>query len=353
MVALLREAKLQHSTGKRSRVTEEEHSHPMVHDESNWLVSYADMMTLLFGFFVLMYSFSKVDEEKFEVVKKDLVKYFGGKLKEAQGAWTLKKTVDEKLNSILLNGGQKEQLFNMEVQDNTLKIVFQSKVLFTSGSVELTPESAKVIDTVARELKKFPLEQIEVEGHTDIDQIQSGYFPSNWELSSARSSRIVRRLIENRLPEAIMVATGFGSSRPLFPHKDENDQPIAENKEKNRRVELHVKLKAEAAYNEKDLALLGFKTQLSPAQKVEQEQREKEANDLKSRYTESQKRLEEVNQKLREAQEREKSIKELERMAKKAQDIEAKIKSIEEKTKETVERTKDTPDETRNPAQTK
>lgn len=342
---------MQHKS--KSRVTEEEHSHPMVHDESNWLVSYADMMTLLFGFFVLMYSFSKVDDEKFEVVKKDLVKYFGGKLKEANGAWTLKKTVDEKLNAILLNGGQKEQLFNMEVQDNTLKIIFQSKVLFSSGSTELTLESAKVIDAVARELKKFPLEQVEVEGHTDIDQVQNGYFPSNWELSSARSSRIVRRLIENKLPDNIMIATGYGSSRPQVPHFDEDNQPIQENKEKNRRVELHVKLKPETAYSEKDLELVGFKVQMSPAEKMEQEKREKEANDLKTRFADSQKRLEEVNEKLKEAQEREKSIKELERMAKKAQDIEAKIKSIEEKTKETVDRTKDGRDETRKPAEKK
>ncbi|MBL7543677.1 MAG: OmpA family protein [Bdellovibrionaceae bacterium] len=338
---------------KKSRVTEEEHSHPMVHDESNWLVSYADMMTLLFGFFVLMYSYSKIDEEKFEVVKKDLVKYFGGKLKEANGAWTLKKTVDEKLNAILLNGGQKEQLFNMEVQDNTLKIIFQSKVLFGSGSVELTASSAKVIDEVARELRKFPLESIEVEGHTDIDAVQNPYFPSNWELSAARSSRIVRRLIENQLPDNILIATGYGSSRPQVPHFDENKQVIPENKEKNRRVELHVKLKPEATYDSKDLAMMGFKVKQSPAEQAEVEKREKEASDLKTRYAESQKRLDEVNQKLREAQEREKSIKEMERMAKKAEEIEAKIKSIQEKTKDTVERTKDLKDEARDPAQAK
>src|SRR3978361_1641788 len=53
----------------------------MVHDESNWLVSYADMMTLLFGFFVLMYSFSRIDEKKFEIVRKDVARYFGGQVK--------------------------------------------------------------------------------------------------------------------------------------------------------------------------------------------------------------------------------------------------------------------------------
>lgn len=338
---------------RKSRVTEDEHSHQMVHDESNWLVSYADMMTLLFGFFVLMYSFSKVDEDKFEIVKKDLVKYFGGSLKEANGAWTLKKTIDEKLNAILLNGGQKEQLFNMEVQDNTIKIIFQSKVLFAPGSVELSPDSAKVIDTVARELKKFPIEHIDVEGHTDIDPVQSAYFPSNWELSSARSSRIVRRLIENKVSENLLTASGFGSSKPQFPHFDVDGNVIAENKEKNRRVELNVKLKTEGSFNAKDLELVGFKLQPTPSEKLEQDRRDKEASDIKTKYAESQKRLEEANQKLREAQEREKSMKELERMAKKAQDIEAKIKAIEDKAKETVERTKESNNETRNPAEDK
>lgn len=332
---LLREEKLQH---RKSRVQEEEHSHPMVHDESNWLVSYADMMTLLFGFFVLMYTFSKIDEEKFEVVKKDVVKYFGGQLKEANGAWTLKKTVDEKLNSILLHGGAKEQLFDMQVQEDSLRIIFQSKLLFAPGSVELSAESAKVIDTVARELKKYPVQSIEVEGHTDIDAIQSPYFPSNWELSAARSSRIVRRLGENAIPENKLVAVGFGSAHPAFPHRNEAGQVIEENKDKNRRVELNVKLKPQASYSTTDLEMMGFVTKQSDAEREDTEKQKKEAEAIKNRYLESQRRLEDVNAKLKQAQEREKSIKEMERMAKKAEEIEKKIKAIEEKTKGTPDR---------------
>jgi chemotaxis protein MotB len=332
---LLEGEKLQH---RKSRVHEEEHAHPMVHDESNWLVSYADMMTLLFGFFVLMYTFSKIDEEKFEVVKKDVVKYFGGTLKEANGAWTLKKTVDEKLNAILLNGGVKEQLFDMQVQEDSLKIVFQSKLLFAPGSVELSAEAAKVIDTVARELKKYPLQSIEVQGHTDIDAIQSAYFPSNWELSSARSSRIVRRLGENAIADDKLVAVGYGSSRPAFPHKNSAGDVIEENKDKNRRVELNVKLKPQAAYSTADLEKMGFLPQQSEAAKAEMEKQKKDQDAFKARYEESQRRLEEVNSKLKQAQEREKTLKEMERMAKKAEDIEKKIKAIEDKTKQTTER---------------
>ncbi len=68
-----------HKAGRRKHGA---HIEPApVHDESNWLVSYADMMTLLFGFFVLMYSFSKIDEKKFEIVRKDVARYFGGQVK--------------------------------------------------------------------------------------------------------------------------------------------------------------------------------------------------------------------------------------------------------------------------------
>lgn len=337
---------------RRKRNHEEEHPKEMVHDESNWLVSYADMMTLLFGFFVLMYSFSKIDEEKFEVVRKDLVKYFGGSLKEASFAWSIKKNIEQKITNMMGQGGFKDQQMSIKVQDNSLKLSMQSQLLFAPGSSELTIESARLIDTVAQELKKLPLEQVEVEGHTDIDPIKSYVYPSNWELSTARASRIVRRIAENGMKEDFLVAKGYGSSRPEFPHLDEKGVSIEANKEKNRRVVIEIKLKPQQQnISYEQIEKMGFRktASIEDQQKIEElAEKKAQIDDMKKKLQDAQARFQEANQKLRSAQDLEKSVKEMETIAKKTEEVERKIQSIEKKAEETLTRTQKTltPDST-------
>lgn len=303
----------------------------MAHDESNWLVSYADMMTLLFGFFVLMYSFSKVDEEKFEVVRKDLVKYFGGTLKESEGASSLKKNIEVELSKMMGDGGFSDHV-KIKTSSNLVQLNFASHLVFNAGSAELTVQSAQVVDQIAKELKKFIVQEIEVEGHTDIDSINSPIFPSNWELSSARASRIVRRLAENGLDESKLVATGYSSSRPEFPHQSDQGEVIEENKNKNRRVVINIYLKPDGSLSASEMEKIGFRTVANDQIETEDDKIKKDLNskndDLKKRLQEAQKRYQEMSEKLKAAKELERSIKEMEKLSKKTEEIERKVQSI-------------------------
>jgi chemotaxis protein MotB len=100
----------------------------MAHDESNWLVSYADMMTLLFGFFVLMYSFSRVDDKKFEIVRKDVARYFGGQVKINP---TVKKT-EEEIQDIISAAGLDKKV-QVVARDSEIELRFNGSLHFIPG----------------------------------------------------------------------------------------------------------------------------------------------------------------------------------------------------------------------------
>lgn len=208
------------------------HESTMVHDESNWLVSYADMMTLLFGFFVLMYSFSRIDEKKFEIIRKDVARYFGGQVRVNP---TVKK-VEEEVKDVISQSGLDKSV-QLIARDSEIELRFQGALHFVSGTADLTKDSAfvlsKLIDLIKRNIKA---DTVSVEGHTDDEPISSKLFPSNWELSSNRASTVVREFEKYGFDPSKLTAKGYGSSRPLLPNRDSKGEPIKDNQEINRRV---------------------------------------------------------------------------------------------------------------------
>ena len=222
---------------KKKRAQIEEDSHEMVHDESNWLVSYADMMTLLMGFFVLMYSFSRVDREKFDVVAKEVAQYFGG---EVVNNPTVVK-VDKEIKKII-------EKLNIEKDDVAVKTTshgiilrFNGELLFKSGSAQLDDKMLPAMTEIVNVIRdQNSLEGIKVEGHTDDDPIYSPVFPTNWELSTARASRVVRQFEAAGVSSTLLTAMGFSDSRPVQPNRDKVGNPIKENQKTNRRVEITV-----------------------------------------------------------------------------------------------------------------
>ena len=146
------------------------------------------MMTLLFGFFVLLYSFSRIDEKKFEIIRKDVARYFGGQVRVNP---TVKKIEEEMKETITVAGLDKN--VQLIARDSEIELRFQGTLHFVSGTAELTKDSsfvlAKLIDLIKRNVKA---DTVSVEGHTDDDPISSRVFPSNWELSGNRASTVVR-----------------------------------------------------------------------------------------------------------------------------------------------------------------
>lgn len=203
-------------------------------DEEPWLISYADMMTLLFGFFVLMYVFASAKSGDSEKVREGLAKSFGG---------TYVPPYDELAEQLAQQAEEHPMVNLIELQQpkDGMEITFRSNLLFDSGSSELKPDVKKTMNMIAKLISKnVENAEIFVGGHTDDAPISTSRFPSNWELSTARASSVVREFIDSGYDSKMLIAVGYAETRPAYPNRDEKGIPIKDNREKNRRVVIKV-----------------------------------------------------------------------------------------------------------------
>ncbi len=214
-----------------------------------WMTTFGDMMTLLLTFFVLLYSMSEIDEESFEValtsLREGLGVFTGGRTIATQRLMD-GMAIGEDFNPINIQVMQQmmgeidqyiqeegvEDAVSMEVTERGLEVRFTGQVLFELGEAEILPEGEEVLSEVAELIREVP-NDVMVEGHTDDLPISTEQFPSNWELSTTRATRVARYFIENEgLGPDRFSAAGYSEYRPLVP----NDSP--ENRAQNRRVEV-------------------------------------------------------------------------------------------------------------------
>lgn len=211
-------------------------SHDEEHDPDAelWLVSYSDMMTLLFGFFVLMYVFASAKSGDAEKVREGLAKSFGGTYVPPY----------EQLAEDLAAAAKDDPIMNLvEIQEpkDGMEITFRSNLLFDSGKADLRPDVLTTMSMIAKLISKnVDNAEIFIGGHTDDAPISTRKFPSNWELSTARAASVVREFIKNGYEPKMMVAMGYAETRPAYPNRDVKNIPIKENREKNRRVVIKV-----------------------------------------------------------------------------------------------------------------
>ncbi len=210
-----------------------------------WMVTYGDMVTLLLTFFVLLLSFSSLDDVKFKEAasslnnelnilpkKVSILDYFKPRnLGESESDY-VKETIN-RINNIAKELGLEKDI-NVEMTDTGLLIQLGDKVLFDPGEANLKEKSHPVLKVVGDAIKTRAKEVL-VSGHTDNVPIHTTEFPSNWELSSARALSVVKYLIkEANVPPNILAATGYSEYRPIA----SNDTP--QSRQKNRRVEFLV-----------------------------------------------------------------------------------------------------------------
>ncbi len=233
----------------------DDHSASGEHHE-RWLISYADFITLLFAFFVVMYAISIVNEGKYAVLSEALGDAFGGRSMAPQAATSVEPVLplSHIVNRKRLEAARREQQRldalakdlsatllplvksgQVRVTQNArgISVEINASILFDQGEVELQPEAREVLGQVAGLLKDAP-QQIEVEGHTDNLPIATKQFASNWELSAVRAASVVRLFIEGGVQEARLAAIGHGSTRPVA----RNDSPV--NQARNRRVAVMI-----------------------------------------------------------------------------------------------------------------
>ncbi|MCU1486179.1 MAG: OmpA/MotB domain protein [Actinomycetia bacterium] len=244
----------------RRRDHEEEHD-----NEERWLLTYADMITLLMVLFIVLFSIGQINIKKFEQLRSGLAASFGtsqnavldggagvldggespldeqsaqqilDQQRAAAAASTrqLQQTADEVKKALAGQGLGDKVTFRLEARGLVLQIV-TDQVLFDLGKADLRPEGRAVLDGLAAALKDVP-NAISVEGHTDNRPISGFPFTSNWELSTYRATTVVRYLIDEKgLDRKRISAAGYGEERPLVP----ND--TAAHQSQNRRVEIVV-----------------------------------------------------------------------------------------------------------------
>lgn len=265
------------------------HEEPENHER--WLVSYADFITLLFAFFVVMYSTSSINEGKYRVLSDSLMGAFSspqrslapvqvGKLvrspyqddtlaapsgiskltgerpegeptghpgggveggvpgpeaSDAQGQSAPMADVDnlaKRMRDSVLPQID-EDLVEVRREADWLEIEIKTSILFPSGSARLVEEAIPILENVAEALKGFP-NPVQVEGFTDNIPIHTVAYPSNWELSAARAASVVHLFMKYGVRPERMLAIGYGEHRPAA------DNITPEGRGKNRRVVIVI-----------------------------------------------------------------------------------------------------------------
>lgn len=254
-------------------------------NNERWLVSYADFITLLFAFFVVMYSISQVNQSKYRVLSETFVQAFNqsndSRAKPQENASSandaitpidmgdvatkppaivivedaakseanapsdnatkvptsdeltqISDLVNEKFSQLI-----NDQMIKVSSNELWLQIELNDSILFSSGGVETSPQAQVIFTEIANILKNYK-NPIQIEGFTDNVPIRNTRYPTNWELSSARATEIVKFLASNGVEPERLSAVGYGEFQPLA----SNDTEMG--RAQNRRVAVMVAKRA-------------------------------------------------------------------------------------------------------------
>jgi len=236
-------------------------------NHDRWLISYADFITLLFAFFVVLYALSSVNQGKYRILSDSLIAAFKTEPRAIQPIQIGEISRSTAINIIKYDGEKSAQdTDNSSNQDDYLEVNLQemadkieyamerlidkdlvkvrrsktwleieinSSLLFDSGNAKFINKSASVLKEIAKILKSFP-NPVNVEGFTDNIPINNEIFPSNWVLSAARAASVVHIFEKNGVAPERMTAIGYGEYRPIA------DNSGSVGRRKNRRVVLAV-----------------------------------------------------------------------------------------------------------------
>jgi chemotaxis protein MotB len=280
-------------SGRRRGKKHEEEEHE---NHERWMVSYADMMTLLLVLFIVLFAMSQVDKAKFAALAQGLSAHFGAPITALPGTTPESSVLDALPAPVDLAAGiaptdaaSPEQVDQAAAQaaaeraarvaaeaneayDNLAEIrrkiqealdaagyggaarfeiderglvvhIVADQVLFDAEQADLRPEGAALLDSIAPTLANLP-NQLAVEGHANhVPVTAGGPWPSNWELSAFRATTVVRYLAGTGIPQPRLSANGYSSTRPLVPETDPNAITV------NRRVDIVVLSTASAEAN--------------------------------------------------------------------------------------------------------
>jgi chemotaxis protein MotB len=269
----------------KSKRRQEEHEEHVNHER--WLVSYADMMTLLMVLFIVMFAISQVDQRRFDQLKDGMAAGFGATASpfqgtdgtmDGEGSQAMEQAtpdlsstqpqqlgaatsparraveaeqraddeaaarhelnrlekVEKQVERVLRKQGLQHDV-SMAIDERGLSISMVSRhIVFQADRADLTPRGEQVLDVLSPVIRALP-NRIEVDGHTNQVKVKPKYYPTDWELSAARAVNVLRYLDEHgRVPASRMTAVAYGHERPL------RDPSLPGAAELNKRVDLVV-----------------------------------------------------------------------------------------------------------------
>ena len=226
---------------------------PEEHDNlERWLITYADLITLLLAFFIMMYTFSKQDSEKYREVTGHLKTIFTGassvashgnsagsapfdvSLASPGSTEEVKKKLEQEIDNVEANGDAVQKNISVISDERGIVIRILDEAFFDTGKADLKQGAKKTLDRIAPVISSVS-NPVRVEGHTDNIPISTGEFRSNWELSVRRATEVIRYLIERHdLSPRRISAVGYAEYHPVAPNN------TAENRSRNRRIEIIV-----------------------------------------------------------------------------------------------------------------
>ena len=248
---------------RRRRIEEDD-----LHNKERWLISYADFITLLFAFFVVMYSVSSVNEGKYKVLSETLTGVFNAPQRSfqpievgdrppvavpgSQNDVIQPPVTEAPQNPDMSEQGRTDALRSMadqlalefdelinqgvvtvESNEQWLELSLRNSLLFSSGDAEPHYDAFEVVESIASVLVDRD-NAVRVEGFTDDQPIRTNAFPSNWELSTARAAALVRMLTMEGVEAERLAAIGYGQYQPVARNDTE------EGRRRNRRVVLLI-----------------------------------------------------------------------------------------------------------------
>lgn len=217
-----------------------------------WIITFADLMSLLLAFFILVLSFANMDIVRFRDMLGSIQQAFGVQIQRKEADYVAfsptrfeRKDLEVsreneqilsmvvQLRTILQDDEALQKSAGVEADDQGLVLRVDNAAMFEPGSAELKPGAEQALEAVIRILRDYNMNLV-IRGHTDDVPFRSAQFPSNWELSATRATTVLRYLMERGgFPPARMRAVGYAGSRPLVPNNSE------ENRMKNNRVEFY------------------------------------------------------------------------------------------------------------------
>jgi chemotaxis protein MotB len=223
-----------------------------------WMLTYLDMITLLFGVMIIMYSMSSVNKAKVEQVAESLKMGFQGGYTIFQGNKSGGSTLIDNLKP---EGTREKQLFNkfiavlkeeiknksvhIKEEEGGIIISLSGDLYFASGSAELNADAERVLDRISSVLKDIEF-YIRVEGHTDEITTDQNTYLDNWQLAALRSANVVRFLEFVGVEPKKMSAVSFGQYRPFF----DTPQLTPESRSIERRVDIVIPTDKKYIYTE-------------------------------------------------------------------------------------------------------